>query len=90
MNIRFKFSNQLIVRSILFAVISLAVGTGLQAQPVPSGSRPAIVSPEILPDNKVTFRVYAPDADEVYLSGDWMSNQATGEKMIRDASGTWL
>jgi len=34
---------------------------------------PRIVSPEILPDNKVTFRVYAKDATKVTLSGEWQT-----------------
>ncbi len=32
---------------------------------------PRVVSPEIKPDNTVTFRLRAPNATEVTLSGDW-------------------
>src|SRR5947209_3976793 len=31
-----------------------------------------LVSPEVLPDRRVTFRVRAPKASEVSLFGDWM------------------
>lgn len=77
------------MKTVFFFILCFAAGVALQAQPAPSGSRPATVSPEILPGNKVAFRLNAPDAGEVFLSGDWMSNQAAGENMIRDASGTW-
>ena len=39
---------------------------------VPFRMGPVIVSPEILPDNRVTFRLYAPKATTVTISGDWM------------------
>lgn len=35
----------------------------------------SIVSPEIDDDNRVTFRLYAPNASEVKLSGDWMPQE---------------
>ncbi len=39
-----------------------------------------IVSPEILPDNKVTFRVYSKDATKITVSGEWQA----GNNAIRN------
>src|SRR3954449_7931309 len=41
------------------------------------GQRPApILSPEVQPDRRVTFRLRAPKASEVTLTGDWMGSNA--------------
>jgi enterochelin esterase family protein len=48
---------------------------------------PRLVSPEVQPDKKVTFRIRAPKATEVTLRGDWMTGAA--EKLTRDDQGVW-
>jgi len=51
-----------------------------------------IVSPEIGADNKVTFRVYAPYAKSVMVSGDWLPPQGFmpgSASMNRDQKGVW-
>src|SRR5262245_45583090 len=47
-----------------------------------------IVSPEIHPDKRVTFRLFAPKATEAGFFGDWMRPETT-EKMTKDADGVW-
>ncbi|HTI70957.1 MAG TPA: alpha/beta hydrolase-fold protein [Candidatus Limnocylindria bacterium] len=47
-----------------------------------------VVSPEVLPDHRVVFRVSAPRASEVRLTGDWMLPDKT-EPMTRDEQGVW-
>ncbi len=54
---------------------------------VRAGDTP-IVSPEVLPDHRVTFRVLAPKASDVRLWGDWMAPN-TPEPMSRDDRGVW-
>jgi enterochelin esterase-like enzyme len=50
--------------------------------------RPApVVSPEVQPDRTVTFRIRAPKASEVTLTGDWLGT--TTPKLTRDDSGLW-
>jgi enterochelin esterase family protein len=44
-------------------------------------------SPEILPDNKVTFRLMAPNATEVLLNGDWPGGMK--QAMTKDDQGVW-
>lgn len=50
--------------------------------------QPAVNSPEVHADRRITFRVLAPKAKEVTFFGDWMK---TGESlpMTRDDSGVW-
>ena len=48
---------------------------------------PRVVSPEILPDNKVTFRLLAPKAGAVVLNGNW--DQGTNIAMTKDGEGIW-
>lgn len=47
-----------------------------------------LVSPEVQPDRRVTFRVRAPKASEVSLFGDWMM-PGTKQTMTRDEQGVW-
>jgi enterochelin esterase family protein len=47
-----------------------------------------LVSTEVAPDRKVTFRIYAPKASEVRLRGDWMEGAAT-EALAKDGEGVW-
>jgi 1,4-alpha-glucan branching enzyme len=90
-------------RPILFAFITLffvilSLNCSAQnstAAPSPA-ARPAfrmpntIVSPEILPDNKVTFRIMAPKASEISLNGDWMSGFGTVQPLIKSDTGLWM
>lgn len=46
-----------------------------------------VISPEILPDRRVTFRVNAPKANEVSVWGDWMAPN-TPVPMVQD-HGLW-
>jgi enterochelin esterase-like enzyme len=57
------------------------------------GPADTLVSPEVHPDRTVTFRLRAPQANDVSLTGDWMATleASTGgaTKMTKDASGIW-
>jgi enterochelin esterase-like enzyme len=48
---------------------------------------PRIVSPEVKPDNTVTFRLRAPNATEVTVSGDWPDGRNI--KMQKGDDGVW-
>jgi enterochelin esterase-like enzyme len=89
-------------RVLLFLVVALAAAA--QAEPPSTlppnaagqagrggpgrGGPPALNSPEVLPDRRVVFRLRAPKATEVTLTGDLWLNQ-TVEKMTRGAEGVW-
>ena len=68
------------------------------AQPAPGGRgsrniQETLVSPEVHADHTVTFRLYAPKAAEVTLTGDWMATleARTGgtTKMTKGSDGVW-
>src|SRR5688572_21200110 len=48
---------------------------------------PRVISPEIQPDKRVTFRLRAPNATDVVLNGNW--DQGTNIKMTKDDQGIW-
>ena len=52
-----------------------------------AGRAPAVRSPEILPDQKVTFRLRVPNATEVVVNGSWPEGR--GVKMTKDDQGVW-
>jgi para-nitrobenzyl esterase len=58
-----------------------------QAQRVPTPND-TLVSTEIGPDRKVSFRIYAPKASEVAIRGDWMEGTGT-EPLAKDDKGVW-
>ena len=65
----------------------LASAQGPRRDPTPNDS---LKSPEVLPDHRVMFRIYAPKASDVSLSGDWISQgRGTGGKLQKDASGVF-
>src|SRR5262249_20261043 len=70
---------------------------GTRAQPAQArrATRPptpndTLKSPEVAPDHKVTFRIYAPKASEVTMAGDWMTQgPGGGGKLEKDPQGVW-
>jgi len=72
-----------------YPAFSQPPGPGAQAPPAARGrgfGGPQIQSPEILPDNRVTFRLSAPNATEVELAGE-MPDMPTA--MTTDDEGVW-
>jgi len=66
--------------------------TSLLAQPPRREPTPndTLKSPEVLSDNRVVFRLYAPKATDVSVGGDWISQgRGTGGKLTKDEQGVW-
>jgi enterochelin esterase-like enzyme len=60
------------------------------ARQPPAQRQPDVKSPEVLPDNRVVFRIFAPKASEVSLTGDWIQQgRGAGGKLEKDESGVW-
>ena len=65
------------------------------AQPGRSGGAgrgpqgPQVVSPEVLTDGHVTFRILAPQADRVTLSGGDIPGNNQGAPMTKETNGVW-
>ncbi len=64
-------------RSILLAILAAAVVYSQTLQ-----------SPEVAPDHHVTFRILAPKASEVTLTGDWLGTTPP-PKLTKDDRGVW-
>jgi enterochelin esterase family protein len=48
---------------------------------------PVVVSPEVAPDRRVTFRLYAPTANSVTVSGEWSGGNNVA--MTKGPDGVW-
>ncbi len=47
-------------------------------------------SPDVMPDRRVVFRIYAPKAAEVSITGDWITHgRAKSGPLEKDDSGVW-
>jgi enterochelin esterase family protein len=74
---------------ILAALLALFFTLHVQSQEnLPSGERKEIISPEIHADNSVTFRLMAPNANQVSVTGDFLAQKETA-KMTNNADGVW-
>ncbi len=71
-----------------FAPVFTSVAFGQTAATGGRGAAaPRVVSPEILPDKRVTFRLLAPKAGEVTLTGHW--ENGTNVPLTKDEKGIW-
>jgi len=67
--------------------IHAASGSTALAQ-APAVVAPPHVSPEVLADRRVAFRIFAPKATDVTLRGDWMDTPAP-LTLVKRADGLW-
>ncbi len=75
---------------ITLAALVLVLATSAQAQPGPGGPRgPRVTSPEVAADRHVTFRILAPKAEAVQLSGGDIPGVGQGADMKKDPNGVW-
>jgi enterochelin esterase family protein len=59
------------------------------AQPPPGQRQPAVVSPEVSAQKKITFRVHAPKAESVRLAGGDIPGNGPGAAMKKGDEGVW-
>ena len=72
------------------AMVGCFLFAGIAAAQAPRQGPPPVVSPEILPDGRVTFRLLAPEATSVSVTGDWPGGiQSTTTPMVKDDTGVW-
>jgi enterochelin esterase family protein len=71
-------------------LLASAVAPPAAAQPPRREPTPndTLVSPEVLSDRKVTFRIYAPKASAVTAGGDWAGTSGPA-KLEKDDKGVW-
>jgi enterochelin esterase family protein len=64
--------------------------SGILSAQEPRQGPPPVSSPEILPDGRVTFRLVAPEATSVSVTGDWPGGiESTTTPMAKDDTGVW-
>lgn len=76
-----KFFKKLLLIVGFFGLLTSSALSQFQQDP--------IVSPEIHADGSVTFRLMAPTADSVKISGSWMQGWGASEKLTKDEEGLW-
>src|SRR6266571_2245215 len=90
---RFSMSQPAVVRlgtAAALLLLAAAISPRATAQFPPRQPTPndTLRSPEVLPDHRVTFRIYAPKASEVTIGGDWITQGlGTGGKLEKDDQG---
>jgi len=74
--------------AVLAAVLtSSALGQTPDRTPTPNDN---LISPEVLPDHRVVFRIFAPKATQVSITGDWVTHgRAKAGPLEKDDSGVW-
>ena len=91
---------KMVIIIVTFVTILLVTISAAGQQPATPAAAPAarpqfrmpprIVSPEILQDNKVTFRVYAKNAIKVTVSGEWQAGFDASEALVRNDTGLFV
>lgn len=81
-------SNYNLIYPFVLFCIFLFSGTKINAQEISRQPGLVIVSPEILPDNSITFRLFSKTASTVALNGSWMK---MGENLAltKNSEGVW-
>lgn len=79
------------MKRLLWCVVLLITGIAASAQEL--RGREDLVSPEILPDNRVVFRIEAPEARSVKVTGDFLPEREDDTDravpMTRTEGGVW-
>jgi enterochelin esterase family protein len=85
-------SLRLTPRTLVFA-LSLAAMASLAQPAAPARGRgpqgPQVASPEVAADRQVTFRILAPHAEAVRLSGGDIPGNNQGAQMTKGSNGVW-
>src|SRR5437870_1186809 len=67
-------------------IVELSLALLVAASAFAQRGAPALRSPEILPDHRVTFRIAAPKASDVRITGDLVSS---AQALQKDEKGVW-
>lgn len=77
---KYRKGNQTNVIGLILLIFALS--SSLYAQRSPS----KIVSPEILPDHSIVFRIKAPDAKKIFITGTWYPQSTKRVEMVKKDS----
>jgi enterochelin esterase family protein len=81
---------------VALAVVTLAMTAMSQSTNEPTRARsfgrpqiPQVISPEVLSDRQITFRIFAPNAKEIRLAGSDLPGLGQGAAMTQGTNGVW-
>ncbi len=78
------------MKALAAAIMGLLLLSGTATAQAPRQGPAPMTSPEVLPDGRVVFRLLAPDATSVSVTGDWPGGiQSTTTPMVKDDNGVW-
>ena len=86
---------RMIIVMFLLTLITYAVVCAAEEERPPARARfrgfggPRVVSPEVAADRQITFRILAPKAEAVRLSGSDIPGFGQGAEMSKDPNGVW-
>lgn len=72
--------------ALLFVCLTFVTFMNAQAQPRTPPRFPVVVSPEVSEDRLATFRLFAPEASSVSVSGDFISSR---QMLVKNDTGLW-
>lgn len=76
-------------RCLHLSVLIILLSTLLNAQRFGGPRIPQVNSPEVSDDGKITFRIYAPEADTVMLGGSDIPGNMPGAMLSKSDNGVW-
>lgn len=82
-----KYSYTFIMKKLLILAVLLQLSLASFAQQA-LGRGQNMISPEVNPDNSVTFRLNAPKAEKVQITGDFLTSQ-TPSDLTKGDDGVW-
>lgn len=91
-----SLAGRMVVCAVVFALVLCGSMPAQETAPAPRpavpeqpGRAPAVVSPEVLPDHRISFRTYAPQAQAVRLAGSDIPGLGQGAQMSKAGNGVW-
>jgi enterochelin esterase family protein len=78
-----------VLATVLANIAMLLMARLVLAQPNSGERPPDFISPEVLEENKVAFRIHAPNANEVRLVGSDIPDLGQGVEMKKRDDGVW-
>jgi len=76
-------------RHVAGALVALSLVSIASAQPGRGPQGPTVISPEVQTDGRVTFRIFAPMAQNVRLTGSDIPGNLQGSAMVKAENGVW-
>ena len=89
MNAKLNAASVFLLWVLTFAVSGQPAAPSVRDAPRRGPQGPQVVSPEVLPDRRVTFRILAPQAQAVRLTGSDIPGNNQGAQLTKETNGVW-